>query len=107
MVGALLLQPDVARVVVGQLDDQRPLVLGQRRGNLLDQLLLPLDVDRRKQFVLVNGLEQLLVFVLARVLRVGERRDVAKSAVQVQLRGALVRKLEQLVRGGHLGILRR
>ena len=58
MVRPLLLQPDVAGVVVGQLDDEHPLVLWQRRGDVLDQLLLPLDIHRREQLVLVNRLQQ-------------------------------------------------
>ena len=46
MVSAFLLQPDVARVVVGKLHDEHPFVFRQRGGDLLDQLLLPLNVHR-------------------------------------------------------------
>jgi hypothetical protein len=65
VIGAFLLQPDVARVVVGQLHDEHARLLGQRRGDLLHQLLLPLHVHRREQLVLVNRLEQRLVFASA------------------------------------------
>ena len=95
MIGAFLLQPHVARMVVGQLDDQHARVLRQRRGDLLDQLLLPLNIHRGKQLVLVDRLQQLLVLVLALVLGVGERRHVAQLAIEFELLSAAVGKLEQ------------
>ena len=70
MVRPLLLQPHVTRMVVGKLDDQRAFVFRQLGGNLLNERFLQLDINRRKQFVLVNRLEQLLVFVLALFFRV-------------------------------------
>jgi uncharacterized membrane protein len=51
VVRAFLLHPHVAGVIIGELDDQHALVFGQRRGDLLDQFLLALDVDRREQLV--------------------------------------------------------
>ena len=101
VVRAFLLHPDVPRVVVGQLDDQHALVFGQRRRNLLDQLLLALDVDRREQLVLVDRLEQLLVFVLALIFGVGKRRHVAERAIELQLRGAAIGQLDEFVGGRH------
>ena len=96
MVCAFLLEPDVARVVVGKLHDEHAFAFRQRRGNLLDELLLSLDIHGGKQFVLVDRLKQLFVFVLALVFRVGKRRQVAAFAIEAQLGGAAVGKLEQL-----------
>ena len=84
VIGPFLLQPHVARVIVRELHDQHPFVLRQRRGNLLDQLLLPLNIHRRKQFVLVNGLQQLLVFVFALLFGVRKRRHVPQFPIQVE-----------------------
>src|SRR6266511_4491822 len=73
VVGAFLLQPDVPRVVVGELDDQGPQVFGERCRNLLDELLLAGYVDGRKELVFMQRQQQLLVLVLALLFRVGER----------------------------------
>jgi hypothetical protein len=83
------------RVVVGELDDHRALVFGQRRRNLLDEGLLELNIHRRKHFVFVNRLEQLLVLVLALFFRVRERRDVPLFVVDLDLLRALFRELEE------------
>ena len=85
----------MACVIVGELDDHRPLVFGKRRGNLLDERLLQLDIDRREHLVFVNRLEQLLVLVFALLFRVGERRDVPLLVVNVDLLRALLRELEE------------
>ena len=71
--------------------------LGQRRGNLLDQLLLPLQIDGREELVLVNRLEQRLVLGLALLLGVGERGDRPLAAVEIELGGAALRQIEQLL----------
>ena len=84
-------------VVIGELDDECPLVFRERRGDLLDQLLLSLNVHRRKQLVFVNRLEQLLVLVLALFLRVGKRWQMAPLPFELQLRRTAVRKLEQFL----------
>jgi hypothetical protein len=70
-------------------------------------LILPPSpvVTRREQLVLVDRLQQLLVLILALLFRVGERRDVAKRAVQFQLRGALIREFDEFVGGRHGSIL--
>src|SRR5690349_4003301 len=81
VIGAFLLQPDMTRVVVGELDDQRALVFRQGGGDLLDQLLLPLNIDRREQLVLVDDLQQLLVFVLALLFGIREGGHVADLAL--------------------------
>jgi hypothetical protein len=57
MISTLLLQPDVPCVVVNQFDNERTLALWQSAGNLLHQLLLPLDVNGREQFVYVDSLQ--------------------------------------------------
>jgi hypothetical protein len=97
VIGALLLQPDVTGVVIGELDDHHPFVFGQRGGNLLDELFLPLDVDGGKELVLVNRLQEFLVLVLALFLGIGERRHEADFSVEFELRGAAIGQLEQLV----------
>ena len=107
VVRAFLLQPDMSGVVVGQLDDQEALVFRKRGRNLLDELLLPLNVHRREELVLVNGLEQRFVFVLALLFGVGERRHVPQLAVELELRGALIGEFEKFFRGGHAVILPR
>ena len=80
MVGTLLLEPDVTRMVVGQFDDQGAFVFGEGGGNLLDELLLPLNINRREQLILVNGLEQVFVLRLTLLLGIRERRYVPKVA---------------------------
>jgi len=97
VIRALLLHPDVTRVVIGELDNQRALLLGQRRRNLFNQLLLPLDVHRREELVLVDGLQQLFILVSELILGVGKRRHVAECAVQLQLRRALIGQLDEFV----------
>src|SRR5688572_30375540 len=92
-------------MVVRELHDQRAQVLGQRGGNLLHELLLALDVDGSEELVLVYGLQQRLVFVLALLLRVGERRHVTQLAIELELRGAAVGEVEEFLRGGHGVIL--
>ena len=57
VIRAFLLQPHVARVIVGEFHNQHALVLGERRRNLFDELFLTLNVDRREQLVLVNRLQ--------------------------------------------------
>jgi hypothetical protein len=84
-------------VVVGELDDHQPLVFGQRGGNLLDQLLLPLDIHRREQLVLVNRLQQFLVLVLALLFGVGERGHVPQLSVELELLGAAIGQFEQFL----------
>src|SRR4051812_38972925 len=96
----------MARVVVGELDDQNPLVFGQRRRDLFDQLLLPLDVDRRKQLVVVNRLQQRLVLVLALLFGIREGWDMAQLAIELQLRGAALGELQQFLGSRHLPMLR-
>jgi hypothetical protein len=65
--------------------------------DLLDQLLLAEDVDRREQLVLVDRLQQLLVLVFTLILGVGERGNGPERTVEVELRRALLRQLEQFV----------
>ena len=97
VVRAFLLQPHVPRVIVGELHDQRSCVFGQLRGNLLDELLLALNVDGREQLVLVDRLQQRLVFLLALVFSVGKRRNVSHLAIELQLVGAAFGELQQLL----------
>ena len=65
MICAFLLEPDVTRVVVSQFHDQHALVFGQRRCDLLNEVLLSLDINRREELILVDGLQKVLVFGLA------------------------------------------
>ena len=95
MIGAFLLQPHVTRMVVGQFNDQHALVFRQRCRNLLDQLLLSLNIDWRKQFVLMNGLKEVLVLRLTLFFGIGERRHVPKVPFILQLRGTNRRQFEQ------------
>ena len=88
VIRAFLLQPDVAGVIVGELDDQHPFVFRKRGRDLLDELLLPLDVHGREELVLVDGLQQLFVLLFALVLGIGERRYVAQLAVEIEFRAA-------------------
>src|SRR5262245_8016664 len=97
VVRAFLLQPDVTRVIVGELDDQRARVLGKLRRNLFDELLLTLNVDRSEQLVFVDRLQQLLVFLLALVFSIGKRRDVPQLAIELQLLGTAFGELQQLL----------
>ena len=101
MIGAFLLQPHVARVIVGEFDNEHALVFGQRRRNLLDELLLALNVDRREQLVLVNRLKEILVLRFALFFCVGKRRYVPKIAFRFEFRRALIRQFEQFVWGRH------
>lgn len=82
-------------VVIGELDDHH--ALGFRKGgrNLLDELLLPLNIHRRKELVLVDRLQQVLIFGFALILGIGERGHVTKLAVKFQLRGAAFGEFEQ------------
>ena len=48
------------------------LVFRQCGRQLFDELLLPLDVHRREQFVLVECLQQFFVLVLALLLGIGK-----------------------------------
>jgi hypothetical protein len=68
-------------------------------------LFLSLNVDGRKQLVLVNRLQQLLVFGLALVFGIGERGHVTELAIEFQLRCATFGKLEQFFGGRHIPIL--
>ena len=95
MVRAFLLHPNVPGMIVGKLDDHHPLVLGQGRRNQFHELLLTLDIDWRKELVFVDRLQQLFVFVLALVLGIREGRRVPEPAPQLQLRGALIRQLDE------------
>ena len=97
VVRAFLLQPHVPRVIVGELHDQRPCVLGQLGRDLLDELLLPLNVDGREQFVFVDRLQQLLVLLFALIFSVGERGNVAQLAIELQLVGAAFGEFQQLL----------
>lgn len=97
VIGPFLLQPDVTRMVIGELYDQHALVLGQGGRDLLDELLLPLNVYGRKQLVLVDRLEQLFVFLFALILGVGKRRDVPQLSIELELGRALVRQLQEFV----------
>lgn len=106
MVRAFLLHPHVASMVVGELDDHHPLVLGQGRGNQFHELLLTLDIDGRKELVLVNRLQQLFVFVLALPLGIREGWRAPERTLQLQLRGALIRQLDEFVGSRHPPILR-
>ena len=94
MVGAFLLKPHVPRVIVGELHDQRALVLGQQRGDLLHELLLALDIDRREELVFVNRLQQLLVLVLALIFNVRKGGNEPALAIKVELGCALTREFE-------------
>ena len=97
VIRAFLLQPHVPRVIVGELHDQRPCMFGERGGNLLDELLLPLNVDGCKQLVFMNRLQQFLVFLFALVFSVGERRNVSQLAIELQLVGAALGERQQLL----------
>jgi len=97
VVRAFLLQPDVPRMVVGQLDDERARRLRQRRGDPFDELLLAGDVDRSKQLVLMNRLQQFFVLVFALLLGIREGWDVPSLAFEFELRGATIRQFEQLI----------
>lgn len=79
MVSAFLLQPHVPGVVISQLNDEHPSLLGQCRGDLFHQLFLALDIHRREQFVIVNGLKEFLVLLLTLILGVREGRHVARA----------------------------
>ena len=92
----LLLQPDVARVIVGELDYEPPLVFRQRCRDQLDELLLPPDINGGEQLILVNRLEQHLVLVLALLFGVGKRRDAPAIPVEPELFRAAVGELQQL-----------
>ena len=89
----------------GQFDDQRAEGFGQLCGDLLDELLLALNVNRRKELVFVDGLQQILVFLLALVLGIRERRDMTHLAVELQFVRASFGKFEQLLRGRHLAMV--
>lgn len=67
MVRAFLLKPHVAGMVVCQFHDQRARGFRKRRRDLLDQLFLTLNIDGRKELVLVDRLKKLLVFRFALV----------------------------------------
>lgn len=107
VIRALLLQPHVTGMIVGELDDQHPLVFRQCPRNLLDELFLALDVHGRKQLVLVNGLKQLFVFFFALLLGVGKRGHVPQPTFEIELRGAAIGKVEQFLRRRHDVILPR
>lgn len=102
MIRAFLLQPDVASVVVGKLDYQLAPILRQSRGDLFNELLLTLEVDGREQLVLVNSLEQLLVFVLALLFGIGERRYVTQLPIEVQLVRAARGEFQEFIGCRHL-----
>ena len=101
MISAFLLKPHMARVIVGELHDQGALIFRERRGDLLDQLLLPLDVDRREELVFVDCLEQVLVLRLSLFLRVGKRRNVSQVAFLLQLGRAQICQFKEFVRSRH------
>ena len=101
MIGAFLLKPDMTGVVVGQLDDQHAFGFGKRRRDLLDELLLPLNVHRGKQFVLMDRLKQVFILGFALILGIGERGHVTQLAVDFQLRGAAFGKFEQFLGRRH------
>lgn len=97
MVCAFLLEPDVPCVIVGQFHDEHPGVFGQRGRNLLDQLLLTLNIDRREEFILVNRTEQFLVLDLALLLRIGERRHMPEISLLLELHGAAGREFQKFL----------
>src|SRR5690349_15845723 len=105
MVGAFLLQPHVPRVIVGELHDQRARVLRKLLRNLLHQLLLALDINRREELVLMNRLQQRFVRLFALVFRIGERRNRSQLPIERQLVGAAFGEFEQLLGGRHTLIL--
>jgi len=85
VIRALLLEPDVSGMVVGQFHDERAFVFRQRRGDLLDELLLTLNVDGREHLVFMDGLKQVLIFGLALLLGVREGRDMTEVSLVLQL----------------------
>ena len=95
--GPFLLQPDVARVVVGQLDDEGPQILRQRRGNLLHERFLTGDVHRGEHLVFVHRAEQFLVLGFAQFLDIRKRRNVAQRTVTLDRRHAAFGQFHEFV----------
>src|ERR1051325_3452905 len=101
MIGALMLQPDVAGVIIGELDVQQALVCGQRGSDLFDECFLSLNIDGGEQLVLVNRLQQLLVLVLALLFGVRERWNMTELRIELEFGSAAVSELEELFGGRH------
>ncbi len=74
MKGRLLVQPEVARLVVDQIIHQLFLLAADERLEPLDDLLLAVDVHALEQLVLVECVEQLVVLCRALFLDVAEAR---------------------------------
>ena len=77
---ALLLQPDLRRLVVDELVDERLQVLGQRDLDRADEIFLAIEIGGRVELVLVDVAEQVLVFVRALLLDLREARIAATAA---------------------------
>jgi hypothetical protein len=72
-----LMKPEMPRLVVHQIIDQRfivRIVRAEQRLQLIDDLLLALYVHRGKQLVLMQHIEQLVVFRGALFLDIAEAR---------------------------------